>query len=199
MKLVLIRHGQTQWNEQRRTQGHRDSPLTETGLRQADHLGQALRTLTPRDFFCSDTGRALQTAERIARANPGFPPVRPEPRLRELDFGAWEGLTHEEIRSQYPDLYRIYRSDPAGFRAPDGETFRDVQRRFLSFAEDLEPESGGTVVAVTHSGTIRLALLALTGRPLAEVWSLPFVAETSVSILGWERGAWKVESAAAVW
>ncbi|HET6485240.1 MAG TPA: histidine phosphatase family protein [Spirochaetia bacterium] len=199
MKLVLIRHGQTEWNAQRRTQGQRDSPLTETGLRQADHLGQRLRTLSPRAFFCSDTGRARKTADRITLANPGFPPVRPEPRLRELDFGEWEGLAHDEIRTRYPDLYRIYRSDPARFRAPGGEAFPDVQMRFLSFAEELHPESDGTVIAVTHSGTIRVALLALTGRPLSEVWALPSVAETSVSVLSWERGAWRIESAAAVW
>jgi len=199
MTLVLIRHGQTQWNEQRRTQGHLDSPLTQTGLQQAERLGRSLRDLSPRDFFCSDTGRARQTAERIARANPGFPPVRPDPRLRELDFGEWEGLAHDEIKTRYPEVYRIYREDPASFRAPGGESFQDLERRFRSFAEELDFREDKTAIAVTHSGTIRVALLALTGRPLSELWSLAAVAETSVSVLRWERAGWTIESAAASW
>ncbi len=198
MNLILVRHGQTEWNEQRRTQGHRDSPLTSRGLRQADLLGQRLSTCSPRAFYCSDSGRAIRTAERISLANPGFPPARPDPRLRELNYGQWEGLTHDEIRARYPQLYQTYRGAPASFHPPGGETFLDLQRRFLSFAAELSPNTGGTVLVVTHSGVIRIALLSLTARAISDLWTLPSIAEASVSTARWDRGAWTVESAATL-
>ncbi len=192
MTLVLVRHGQTEWNLQHRTQGHGDSPLTPKGVHQAACAGRALSGHVIDSFFCSDSGRTVQTAGVIQGLNPHFPPAAPDARLRELHFGDWEGLRHEEIVERYPGLHAVYRDDPAAFRAPNGESFGEQQARFSSFLAELPLDSGGTVLLVSHAGLIRIALLLMLGRTIAQMRSIPFVPEASISIAACAGGAWTV-------
>jgi phosphoserine phosphatase len=192
MTLVLIRHGQTEWNLQHRTQGHQDSPLTAKGTHQAERAGRAVAGLVIDSFHCSDSGRTVQTAAIIQELNHRFPPVVQDARLRELHFGDWEGLRHEEIVERFPELYAVYRDDPASFRAPNGESFREQQDRLLHFLAGLPLESDRTILVVSHAGFIRIALLAMTGRTIAQMRSIPAVPEASISIAEGTGGAWTV-------
>ena len=197
MRLILVRHGQTEWNRLHKTQGHHDSPLTARGVRQAELAGKALAGQAfagwrINAFFCSDSGRAVQTAERIAAANPGFPRPRLDPRLRELNYGDWEGLLHDEIVKDYPEPYRLYRSDPASFRAPHGESFADLRNRFLGFVADLPRDDGATCLIVSHAGVLRVGVLALLGKTIAEKGLIPSVPEASITTLQNDGGAWTI-------
>ena len=192
MKLLLVRHGQTEWNQLNKMQGQKDSPLTGRGRLQAELAGRALSACHVTHFFCSDAGRAVETVEQIVKANAGLPAPRQDPRLRELNYGDWEGLVRKEIEDGYADLFRTYKRNPEHFRAPNGESFQDVQHRFLSLLAEIPRGDGETCLIVTHGGLIRVALLALTNRGLHELPALPLIREASITSLEWAHGGWTV-------
>jgi len=198
MKLVIARHGQTEWNLHHRTQGHQDSNLTRKGQFQAELLGKALSSITFQAVYCSDLGRAVQTASRIAEANPNCRQPRLDSRLRELDYGDWEGLTDQEIIQRYPSEYWIHMNDPASFRAPSGESFSELWQRFVQFLSEIQSDRDSNTLLVTHSGIVRMALLVLTDRPLSEFRKLPRIPEASVTTAVREHGTWNVLHAGTV-
>jgi probable phosphoglycerate mutase len=150
--LLLVRHGETDWNRDHRWQGHSDTPLNESGRRQALELAA---TLDPPDrIYTSDLSRAVETAAILA-ARLGSPVV-PDQRLRERGFGAWEGLTTPEIEERFAaDLARWRAGEGAG--AADAEAFEAFAERVGSFLDDvLASEAGKEVLVVAHGGTIRV-------------------------------------------
>jgi phosphoserine phosphatase len=190
MKLILVRHGQTEWNQLRKLQGQKDSPLTARGRLQADLTGKALLGCSISHFYCSDAGRALETAERIRKVNPSLPVARQDARLRELNYGNWEGMFLKEIEAAYPELYKAHKNEPAFFQAPGGETFGDLKDRFLSFLVGVSRIDNANCLVVTHGGLIRVALLALTMKGLSELNNSPPIREASISALQWTDGNW---------
>ena len=144
--ILLVRHGETDWNLERRVQGHTDRPLNETGRQQARALAAALADEPVDAVFSSDLVRAHETARMVAE--PKGLDVTVLPDLREKDFGTWEGLTDVEILSRFPDA----RGRPWG----DGETTDEVSRRVLRALERIaEAHPGGRVVVVAHGGPLR--------------------------------------------
>jgi probable phosphoglycerate mutase len=153
--IVLVRHGETAWNAEGRFQGRRDSPLTPRGIAQADQVGLRLaKELSGawRAFegHVSPLGRARQTATRIATLIPLA--FRDEPRLTEVTFGTWDGMTPYEIDMEYPGA--LVGSDPHDwfFLSPDGETFEAACDRVRNWLSSLTSPT----VAVTHGLTSRL-------------------------------------------
>jgi probable phosphoglycerate mutase len=96
MKIVLVRLGQTEWNGLHKVQGHKNSNLTEKGIAQTDLVVRLLFRVPFQHFICNDSGRAVQTAERILAVRSQVVPLRHDKRLRELDYGDWEGLQNDE-------------------------------------------------------------------------------------------------------
>ena len=153
--IVLIRHGETDWNRERRFQGHADQPLNEAGRRQARELAEQLQAEPVTAVYTSPLRRASETAEIVA-ARFGLAP-RPLDALLEIDVGAWEGLTIDEVRARYPE-----RGDEdwhAGWE--DGETHDELARRVVPALVELGiRHAGGHVLAVTHAGPLRAAIAA---------------------------------------
>ena len=148
-RLLLVRHGETDWNRQHRVQGHTDVPLNATGRGQAEALAERLETTTLAAVYSSDLARARETAETIARSQ-GLDVVT-DAALREKNFGSWEGLTDVEIAERFPEAVRG--------RWGDGETTEDVAGRVLPAIERIRARHPvGTVVVVTHGGPMRLVL-----------------------------------------
>lgn len=131
-EILLIRHGETDWNTERRLQGHLDVALNAEGVRQAQALGQALRGEPLDAIFASDLSRARQTAEAIA-AGRGMS-VQIEPGLRERCYGAFEGLRHEDIRQRYPEAYAAWQARELDARMPAGEQPGETLREFSARA-----------------------------------------------------------------
>jgi probable phosphoglycerate mutase len=192
MQLILVRHGQTEWNRLNKMQGQKDSPLTERGRLQADLAGRALSAYEINQFYCSDAGRAWETVERLLKVNPRLPLPHRDARLRELNYGNWEGLLRKEIEDTYPELFKIYMHHPASFRAPNGEAFRDLQDRLLSFLSEMPRADNENCLIVTHGGLIRVALLTLTNKRLEELNNTPPIREASISRFQWTDGIWTV-------
>ena len=152
LHLMLVRHGETEWNVQRRYQGQSDVPLSELGVRQAELVAERLVDQKIDAVFASDLKRAWETAQIIVAKN-GLN-ILSEPRLRELKFGILEGLTFDEAQEQYPELIAAWLGDfhqtPQG-----GETIDLFNARVISLLEDLKREHDEqTVLLVAHGGPL---------------------------------------------
>lgn len=170
-RIVLVRHGQTDYNAEDRWQGSRsDVPLNEAGFEQARETAEGLARRYPDGFdalYASDLLRARQTAEVIARRF-GLD-VRIEPALRELDHGRWDGRTKREVVERWPEEHAAYRADPRTVRRGGGESYEDLGERVWPALERIaERHAGGRVVVVSHGGPIRLVLARVLDRPLVE-------------------------------
>lgn len=170
VRLILIRHGLTAWNLAKRYQGRTNTPLCAAGLHEARQAGAALRHAGATVVLTSPLERASATAEIISQCL-GSVPSRVDERLIELGFGEWEGLTQAEVRLRWPALLRDWKRAPQTVRFPGGEELGDGLRRVKDFLQ-RPPWSAGAaprcVIAVTHTGPIRLARLCAERRPLAD-------------------------------
>jgi broad specificity phosphatase PhoE len=150
--LLLVRHGETDWNRDRRWQGNSDTPLNKRGREQARELAAALDP--PDRIYTSDLARARETAE-ILGERLGVP-VTADARLRERGFGAWEGLTTAEIEERFAAEHARWRAGE-GPGAEDAEPFAAFAERVGSFLQEvLERHPGEEVLVVAHGGTIRV-------------------------------------------
>lgn len=167
-RLVLLRHGQTDYNATGRMQGHLDSHLTELGRAQAAAIAPTIAALPPDRILCSDLSRAYDTAAAVGAAS-GLS-VAVDARLRETHLGDWQGLTVADVEAKCPGAIAAWRSDPA-WTPPGGESRIDVVRRSLPVIDELDEEYAdnpeGVVVAVAHGGVIAGLVCALLGLPTA--------------------------------
>ncbi|MHB1159171.1 MAG: histidine phosphatase family protein [Chloroflexota bacterium] len=147
--LILVRHGETDWNLEGRYQGSVDVPLNATGREQAEGVAVGLSGQRMDAVYSSPLCRALDTAIAIARRQ-GLE-VRTDPRLKEIDLGEWEGMLTPRIAEGYPELHRQWTVDPRPVRPPGGETIREVHDRAIAAVEEMAVRHlGGTVCVVTH-------------------------------------------------
>ncbi len=156
-RLLLVRHGLTDWNSQGRIQGHTETQLSEVGLRQAEALGRRLACEKIAAIYASNLGRAVSTAERIAQHH-GLA-VQIEPRLCEANYGAWEGCTMHELHAQDPERAAAWLSEPTCVAPPDGETLEQVADRVATLLEELRARPDDEqIVLVGHGGSVRALL-----------------------------------------
>ncbi|MFB6811702.1 histidine phosphatase family protein [Streptomyces sp. NPDC056387] len=190
-KIVLWRHGQTSWNLERRFQGSTDIELTETGVAQARRAARLLASLKPDAIVASDLRRASATASELAAVT-GLP-VAQDAALRETYAGEWQGLTHDEIIEKYGEQYAAWkRGEPV--RRGGGELETEVADRaaplVLEHAGRL-PE-GGTLVVVSHGGTIRTTIGRLLGLEARDWESLGGLSNCCWSVLGEGARGWRL-------
>ena len=164
--LILLRHGQTDFNVRGRMQGHLDALLTPTGHAQAAAVAPGIAALRPDRLISSDLRRAFDTAQVVAAAS-GLD-VKVDPRLRETHLGEWQGQTVEEVEAEWPGAIAEWRSDPA-WTPPGGESRIDVVRRSRPVVDELDEEYAdnpeGIVVVVAHGGMIAGLVCGLLGLP----------------------------------
>jgi broad specificity phosphatase PhoE len=156
--IVMVRHGETDWNRERRFQGRADQPLHEAGRGQARDLAELLHGEPVSAVYTSPLRRACETAEILA-GNFG---LRPQPldALLEIDVGAWEGRTIDEVRATYPG--RAEEDWRSGW--DEGETYDELSRRVVPTLMELGTKhEGGHVLVVTHAGPLRAAIAAAMG------------------------------------
>jgi broad specificity phosphatase PhoE len=188
-RLVLWRHGRTEWNAVGRFQGQLDPPLDEVGRRQARRAAPHVAAPLPEGTIVvsSDLGRASETA--VALTDVLGVPLRLESRLREVGMGSWEGLTREEVAERHPDQYADWLAGrPICGRG--GEDSADVPARALAALRDL-PEAPAAVV-VTHGGTSARLIEALLGLGPEHRRVLGPLANCAWSELAQQRGRWRL-------
>ena len=164
-ELILIRHGETDWNSDQRIQGHIDIALNQTGLAQAVAIGKRFENDKINVLISSDLRRAIQTMAPIAEGRDL--PVLPDERLRERHLGILQGKTREEAQRDVPQAYDVFRSRLPGAELEGGESLNVFAARVLdALTELIEMHRNQRIVAVTHGGVLDIAYRHATGMAL---------------------------------
>ena len=181
-RIVLWRHGRTEWNASGRFQGQTDIDLDEIGRAQAWESARRLAALEPDLLISSDLRRTRDTIAALAEIT--GKPVQLDVRLRETFAGEWQGLTGAEIASRYPEEYKAWRAGDPLLKVGGGETRQDVAERMAAAVRDIAARlaDDGLAVLTSHGGAARLGIAALIGMPL----------ERFTNIGGLSNGSWSM-------
>lgn len=181
LRLLLARHGQTDWNIAGRYQGQSDIPLNQTGCDQAEALAKRLSAETIHAVYSSDLSRAKDTAQAIANFHQLR--VHTDSRWRELNFGEWEGMTYQEMSAHSPALFETWMMNPRHTPTPNGETLDELSKRVTSAFDDIKSKhKEETVLVVSHSGALQALLANLLGVDLNRYWQFK-ISQASLSEL----------------
>lgn len=185
-RLILIRHGETDWSLKKRYCGSSDPELNNNGILQAKRLYDRLRDERIDRFYSSDAKRALNFARIAFRGAP----IEKMPELKEMDFGIFEGLTHEEIAERHRDVYANWLSKPLGNLIPKGESLAGFKKRVeKTFRRLVSLNKNAVLAIVTHGGPIKIIISDVSGnKNLREVKVDP----ASINIVDFKNGTGKI-------
>ena len=169
-EIILVRHGETDWNVAEVFRGRNDVELNETGLKQAELLAGYLGSVEIDTVYSSPLKRALKTAEVIADRKKLEVSVIPG--LVDFDFGNWQGLSHQEVRDKYKELYAEWIDYPERVRMPAGESLDDVRRRAMAVVDDVISQQNGSAVLVSHRVVNKVLICALLGLDNSHFWNI---------------------------
>ena len=188
-RLLLVRHGETDWNREGRFQGQIDIPLNAHGLAQAEAARAFLAPIPLQRAYSSDMARPLRTAEVILGSHPGVP-LTTARGLREIGHGLWEGRLESEIAAGWPDLLAAWKRTPETVQMPEGETIGGVWDRSLAawnrIVAGLDPRE--TALVVAHDAVNKTILCALLGLTPADIWAIK-QGNGGVTVIDYPRGA----------
>ena len=187
-RLILIRHGESEFNLIKKYTGQLDVALTEKGVEQARLTGEyILKNYKIDKIYSSDLKRAINTATPISE--PLGLEISTDQRLREIYAGEWQGLYFEDVKTLYKDEYDRYKSDKVNNRTRGGEGLGDVMKRTLEAVTEIaESNDGKTVLISTHNGPLMTLTAPFLGIPLNDMQSLP---NNSITELEYENGSFK--------
>lgn len=193
LKLYIVRHGETEFNVQKRMQGRLDSPLTQRGIDTSKSLGEHLEHTKFDRIFCSPSPRAVRTAEIINGNRTSN--IEIEDELREMNLADWEGKSKEELEQLYPEEYKIFWNEPQLFKPKEGEDFQQVQDRAVALIKKLIAENEkGNILIVTHSVVILTIVKYFLNYPLQRLWEPPYIHGTSLTLITAIDGEIRLES-----
>lgn len=189
-RLILIRHGQTDWSCQRRYCSLSDIGLNEKGKAQARKLLERLEKERIDKVYSSDARRAIQFAKMVFRNRV----IKECAAFREMNFGVLEGLTHEEIMDKYPKIYREWLSTPNKTVIPEGESLNALAKRTAeALRKLLSSNNDKTIAILTHAGPIKVILCNILNLDLKEIWQIK-VDLASISMINFVKGKSKIIS-----
>jgi probable phosphoglycerate mutase len=191
-ELLLIRHGETDWNRALRFQGHIDVPLNDIGRTQAQRLSQHLQAgdwSQALHLHSSDLTRAMQTAQALVQAHRV---LQPQASLREQGFGVFEGKSVTELQLEMPELWQQWRRFEADFELPGGESTRRFHRRIMQALTDLaESHRRERLVVVTHGGVLDMLWRTVQGLSL-DGYRQCVIPNAGINHVVWEDGRWRI-------
>lgn len=191
-RLVVVRHGVTDWNREGRFQGHLDPPLSDLGRREAALVAARIAAddlLRPVRIVSSPLARAAETAVAIGTA--AGVPVEPDDRLMEIGQGEWEGRTHAELAVADARRYRAWREAAGVRQPPGGESIDSATARVRAVLDGL-PSSGGAICLVSHGGTMRILARLLFELADDRSWALD-VDNASIGVATLVDGRWRLD------
>lgn len=182
MFIHLFRHGETDWNAERRVQGQSESRLNDLGIKQAQDLGQRIRDMAFDHLYCSSSLRTRQTAEHAFGSR--LSSVNYLDSLREIDLGPWEGKLYAELEAEQPDSFRHFWEEPHLFQVSGAETFSDLQRRAVTTIDEIRTRhAAGHIAIVSHGALIKSLLCHYAGKPISALWAPPAMHNCAHSIV----------------
>ena len=169
--IYLVRHGQTAWNKEEIFRGRTDVPLDETGLRQAELVGEYFKGMEIHGIYSSVLSRAWETAQKIAQFHDLK--VQPLDGIIDMSFGEWEGRPHQEIRENDRETYRQWVETPHLVRLPGGEGLDDVRVRAMAAIEEvIRNHPGKTLILVTHRVVNKVLICSILGLDNSHFWQI---------------------------
>jgi len=191
-RICLVRHGETEWNAERRIQGQIDIGLNAAGLRQAEAAGRWLKAAGISALYASDLKRAWATGQAIGQVV-GVQPV-PVPELRERRYGIFEGLTYAEAESRYPDGYAAFEGRNADYAFEHGESLKVMYERVTGKLKELaQRHLGESIVVVVHGGVLDVINRFVRGNPL-EMPRDFLIPNAGINWISAVDGRWTVET-----
>ena len=167
--IILIRHGETDWNTQQVFRGRADVPLNKVGMAQAEAVGASLHNSDIGALYSSPLSRALDTAHLLTKGR--NLEIALEESFIDIDFGAWQGLSHQKVKEEYTDLYTTWLRSPHKVTFPNGESLEEVEVRSKKALEKIvENNPGRTVAIVSHRVVNKVLLCSLVGLDLSHFW-----------------------------
>ena len=182
-EILIVRHGETEWNRVERFRGRVDVPLNETGIKQAEAVARYLKPVAVEVVLCSPVPRARQTAEIIARAHNLS--ATPAEGLTDLDFGDWQGKSIDDVRNTA--VFRDWTEHPESVQLPGGESLSSARQRAVAVVTEAVRRYKGCVVLVTHRVIVKVLVCALLGLDNSHFWDIGIDA-AAVSSFTAERG-----------
>ena len=171
MRVILIRHGETDWNQERIYRGRIDVKLNANGVKQAGIIGNRLSKLDIDAFYSSPLVRAFETTKIIASFHDKNVNVLDE--LTDIHFGDWQGLYKKDVMKKFSDVYQMWEKSPDMAEIPGAETLADVRKRLIAgFNKLLSVHQNGTVVIVSHGLTNKVALCEILGLDNSHFWKV---------------------------
>jgi alpha-ribazole phosphatase len=189
MRLLLVPHALTDWNVAERFQGWSDTRLNEAGKMQTKRAAERLRRERIDHCYSSSLSRARETAEALGTQRDW--PQTTDGRLRELHFGAWEGMTYREIHARDNEALRAWEESPMRIAPPGGETLAELSERlsaFLAFLRTAHPD-GATILLVSHRGSLRVVICLLLGLSASAWWQFRLEPASLSEMSLYEKGA----------
>ncbi len=174
MKIILVRHGRTEWNKKELFRGRADMPLDQTGIRQSKKVAQhlSLLDLHIETIYSSPLQRTLQTAQAIA-GKLGIQPVKVVEDFIEFDYGQWEGCSLEDIKKRFPQDYKYWMHDPGMLRIPGGEAFQQVKERVMRGLDFVVGQAKDkSIVIVAHKVINKAIIGLLLGWEETDFWEI---------------------------
>jgi broad specificity phosphatase PhoE len=182
MRLIIVRHGESEWNRIGRYQGQADAPLSDLGLRQAEALAGRLQREPLDVIFTSPLQRAAKTAEAIARHHPEVP-FEQASALMEIDHGEWAGLMADEVIARYGAGLREWRAHPSRSQMPGGESFSNILKRVLDFKDQLCKDfHTRNVLVSTHDVVVKILVADALGMNMDRINRI-WVTNASISVI----------------
>ncbi len=189
-QIFLVRHGETFWNLEARIQGHLDSPLTQTGIAQAEAVANRLKSQHFTALYSSDLGRAYETALRISEKN-GLP-ILAKPCLRERNLGIFQGELKQALKTKYPKEFSRYKD--SDYAIEKGESIKQLSERTINCLEAIaQKHIGERILVVTHNGVIVSFFKYVVGIPL-EAPRRFFSFNSSINIFSYHEQIWRLET-----
>ena len=172
-RIILVRHGETDWNQQGRFQGQIDIPLNQNGKVQAKAASEFLKNISIQKAFSSSLSRPKETAQIILKEHPGIE-ITLKDNLKEIGHGKWEGKLESEIKSNWADLLKTWKIFPEKVQMPDGENIKEVSTRSINgwkeICKDLKNDE--TALVVAHDAVNKTILCYLLGLSPSEIWTI---------------------------
>jgi len=182
LNIYLVRHGETEWNIEKRLQGWKDSNLTQKGIEDAEALHDHLTDIEFDSIYSSTSRRAFKTAEVILGERKLK--IIADEKLREIYLGDWEGKTTYEIEQLYPNDYYNFWNAPSLYNPKNSETFIQVQERALkTINKIIDEKKSGNILIVTHGITLKMIMNYFEKQSLENLWETPYIQNTSVSLI----------------
>jgi broad specificity phosphatase PhoE len=189
-KVYLVRHGQTAWNKEEIFRGRTDIPLDETGLKQAELVGEYFKGMEIYGIYSSPLSRAWQTAQKVAQFHDLK--VQPLQGIIDMSFGNWEGRPHQEIRESDNKTYRQWVETPHLVRLPGGEGLDDVRVRAMAALEEvIGNHPGKTLILVTHRVVNKVLICGILGLDNSHFWQIAQDA-TAINLIHQRNGKYIV-------